>query len=269
MAENYLEGEVIGVAMDGTGFGTDGTIWGCEFLVTGYRDFTRAGYLKPVPMPGGDQAAREPYRMAASYLHAYLGAGFSRESGPWAGRWDQDTVELLQRMIELGVNAPLTSSAGRLFDAVSSIIGICDRSTYDAQASIELEMAADESERGRYPYHIGEEGASLIIDPGETIQSIVADVKKGLAAGTMAARFHLTFVEIIVDMCRRLGRFTGLERVALSGGVFQNRFLVERVVPALQEAGFSVYVHATVPPNDGGMALGQVAVANEVSRSCA
>ncbi len=269
MAENNLEGEVIGVALDGTGYGTDGTIWGGEFLLSSYRDFVRAGYLNPVPMPGGDKAAREPYRMAVSYLNASLGAGFFQEYEPWAGRWEAENVDLLRKMIELGVNAPLTSSAGRLFDAVSSIIGICDRSTYDAQASIELEMAADETERGRYPYHISEEGTSLVIDPGETIRSIVADVKKGLSAGTIAARFHLTFVGIIVDMCRRLGRSSGLDRVALSGGVFQNRFLVERVIPALQGAGFTVYFHSTVPPNDGGIALGQVAVANEVARSCA
>ena len=269
MAENNLDGDVIGVAMDGTGYGTDGTIWGGEFLVANYREFARAGFLKPIAMPGGDKAAQEPYRMAVSYLRAFMGPDFLRGHESWSARWNPETVDVLQKMIDLGVNAPLTSSAGRLFDAVSSIIGICDCSTYDAQASIELEMAADENERGRYPFHIGEEDASLVIDPGETIRSVVADVKKGVAAGTIAARFHLTFVEIIVDMCRRLGRSSGLGRVALSGGVFQNRFLVERTIEALQQAGFTVYFHSTVPPNDGGLALGQLVVANEVARSCA
>jgi len=268
MAENHLEGEVIGVAMDGTGYGTDGTIWGCEFLASGYAGFTRMGYLKPVPLPGGDRAIEEPFRMAVSYLTATLGPDFLKARLSWARRWDAESVEFTQKMMEKKINSPLTSSAGRLFDAVSSMIGICDLATYEAQPSIELEMAADPTETRFYPYEIRESESAFIIDPAKTIEGIVSDLKMNIPAGAISARFHTSFARIIVKVCERIREAKGLDRAALSGGVFQNRFLVERVVPSLEAAGFTVYLHSKVPPNDGGIALGQAVVANEVSRTC-
>jgi hydrogenase maturation protein HypF len=261
MAEHRLVGPVIGVAFDGTGYGSDGTIWGGEFLVADYADFTRVGHLRRVPMPGGDRAAREPFRMALAHLLAAC------------GEWDpdlppvRDATEAERRaiawQIEHGVNAPLTSSAGRLFDAVAALLGVRQRARYEAHAAMELEALVDPTADGEYPVIIGEDEPA-VIDTRPVIQGIVADLLDGVARPIIAARFHWTMAAMVSKMCERTRQKTGLNRVALSGGVFQNATLLGAVVRRLTDDGFEVFTHELVPANDGGIALGQAVVAHAV-----
>jgi hydrogenase maturation protein HypF len=261
MAEHQLVGPVIGVAFDGTGYGSDGTIWGGEFLVADYARFTRVGHLRRVPMPGGDQAAREPFRMALAHLLMACGT------------WDpdlppvRDATEAERRaiawQIEHGVNAPLTSSAGRLFDAVAALLGVRQRARYEAQAAMELEALVDPTADGAYPVIIGD-GAPAVIDTRPVIRGVVADVLAGVAAPVIAARFHWTMAAMVSKMCERIREATGLNRVALSGGVFQNVTLLDAAARRLIDDGFEVFTHELVPANDGGIALGQAAVAHAV-----
>ena len=261
MAEQGLAGPVIGVAFDGTGYGSDGRIWGGEFLVTEYAHFTRAGHLGYVAMPGGERAVQEPFRMALAHL---LDA---------CGRWDPALPPVLEStdaerhavlwQVEHGVNAPLTSSVGRLFDAVASILGVRQRARYEAQAAMELEALVDPDARGTYPVAI-RDGVPAVIDPGPVIRGVVDDLLAGVPTPAIAARFHWTLAAAIVEMCRRIRKATGLERVVLSGGVFQNVTLLAAARSALSRAGFEVRSHRRVPPNDGGIALGQAVVAHAV-----
>jgi hydrogenase maturation protein HypF len=259
MAEHGLSGPVIGVAFDGTGYGTDGAIWGGEFLVADYAGFERAAHWGYVPMPGGDRAAREPYRMALAHL--------LRAFGDWDPRWlpVQAASETERRMIrwqiERDVNAPLTSSVGRLFDAVASLVGVRHRARYEAQAAMELEALADGVTADvPYPLTIAG-GAPLVIEPGPIVAAVVRDRAAGTPPPVIAARFHATVAQAVVQVCGRLRRTTGLGRVVLSGGVFQNVTLLTAACRGLGAAGFEVATHHLVPPNDGGLALGQAAVA--------
>ncbi len=264
MAEHGLMGPAIGVAFDGTGYGSDGTIWGGEFLVAEYARFTRAGHLGCVPMPGGDRAAREPFRMALAHL---LSA---------CGEWDSSLPPVHEAadaergavawQIAHGVNAPPTSSVGRLFDAVASILGARHRARYEAQAAMELEALVDPGAEGMYPVAIAGE-MPAVVDPGPIIRGVVADFLAGTAVPVIAARFHWTAVALIASMCERIRQATGLTRVALSGGVFQNVTLLGAVHRTLARAGFDVFTHHLVPSNDGGIALGQAAVAHAVLES--
>jgi hydrogenase maturation protein HypF len=259
MAEHGLSGPVIGVAFDGTGYGTDGAIWGGEFLVADYASFERAAHWGYVPMPGGDRAAREPYRMALAHL--------LRAFGDWDPRWlpVQAASETERRMIrwqiERDVNAPLTSSVGRLFDAVASLVGVRHRARYEAQAAMELEALADGvTADGPYPLTIAGD-APLVIEPGPIVAAVVRDRAAGTPPPVIAARFHATVAQAVVQVCGRLRRTTGLGRVVLSGGVFQNVTLLTATCRGLGATGFEVATHHLVPPNDGGLALGQAAVA--------
>lgn len=259
MAEHRLTGPVIGVAFDGAGYGTDGTVWGGEFLVADYSRFERVGHLGYVRMPGGDRAAREPFRMALAHL---LGA---------VGDWDQDwpcvreaTPEeqrIIRWQIEREVNAPRTSSMGRLFDAVASLAGVRHRARFEAQAAMELEALAEGSAGAPYPLQITED-ALLVVEPGPVIRGVVDDLAEGAAPTRIAARFHATVAEAVVRVSERVRASTGLERVVLSGGVFQNAVLLAATRRGLAAAGFEVFSHHLVPPNDGGIALGQAAVAH-------
>ena len=257
MAEHELHGEVIGVALDGTGYGSDGTIWGGEILVSTRAEFERVGHFKQYRLPGGEKAIQEPWRMAASVLVAEslpVAALYERRSEATAAidrRYNGETVE---QMIRAGFNSPLTSSAGRLFDAVAALLGICEVATYEAQAAIRLEAAADSSVTGHYPFELRDG----ILNFGPTIQAILAD-RQGV--GVCAARFHNTIVAGIVRACESVRAERGLSRVALSGGVFQNEWILTRTLASLRAGGFTVYSNTLVPPNDGGLALGQVAVA--------
>jgi hydrogenase maturation protein HypF len=262
---------VIGVAFDGTGFGTDGTIWGGEFLLADLAGFERAGHLEPVPMPGGAAAIRQPWRMAAAYLDAAYAADVPAAlevMGRNAGRW-RDVVTMARR----GINAPPTSSAGRLFDAVAALLGVRDTINYEGQAAVELEQRADPAERGAYRASVGPgaagpggEAGPLRIRGADLVRAAAEDLLAGAAPPVIAARFHRGVAAAIAEVCAALRERSGLGTVALSGGVFQNLLLLGQVVDLLEESGFRVLTHARVPPNDGGISLGQAVVAGARDR---
>jgi len=260
MAENGLDGEVIGVALDGTGFGNDGTIWGGEFLRADLREFKRAAHLKQVPMPGGSMAIKEPWRMAFAYLFEAFGDEAMQLD--WLKRRDHQKHGILKRMLEKRVNSPLTSSMGRLFDAVSSLLSIRDTVNYEGQAAIELEMAADAKVKEEYPFKIQETQRPMIVDPIEMVKGIVQDLIRGFPRSFISGKFHRTIARLVVETCRRIRLESGLDRAVLSGGVFQNTLLLEWVFHGLKQAGFEVYTHHLVPTNDGGISLGQAVIAH-------
>ncbi len=263
MAENGLDEPVIGVAFDGTGFGTDGTIWGGEFLVGDYVAFRRAAHLRPVVLPGGEQAIREPWRMAAAYL---LDAG--RDLSALAGAVTSTARDAVERMIARRFNSPSTTSAGRLFDAVAALAGVRRRVGYEGQAAIELEwLATDVEPDGTYPFTIDESGGAesgrdpLVLDMRPMIVEVAEEARRGVAAASIARRFHSTIVNVIAQVCARLRAEFGLDAAVLSGGVFLNALLTAEATERLEGEGFRVYRHRQVPPNDGGLCLGQLAVA--------
>jgi hydrogenase maturation protein HypF len=266
MAENRHKGEspVIGVAFDGTGYGTDGAIWGGEFLIADYTSFQRVAHLKYVPLPGGDAAIRRPYRTALAHLWA-AGVAWEEDLPPVAIASSVERSVLVQQL-ERGLNTVPTSSIGRLFDAVSALAGVRQEINYEAQAAIELENLALAGEAGAYPFELephttGNTRYGISVTPTPCIRAVVADVRAGMPAGVIAARFHNGLAVMIRDVCLRLRQTTGLSEVALSGGVFQNVTLLGKAVPLLGEASFVVYIHRLVPPNDGGISLGQAVVA--------
>jgi hydrogenase maturation protein HypF len=266
LAENGLDGPVIGVAFDGTGYGPDGTVWGGEFLVGDCRNYRRAAHIRQVGMPGGDRAVAEPWRMAAAHLRD---AGAA--TGGLEARILHADIRNILTMLERGLNAPPTSSAGRLFDAVSSLAGIRDRVRYEGQAAMELEwLATGEAAAGHYPFEIatpyggpGSEGA-LVVDTRPMIRAVADDVAGGVGPARVARRFHSTLVEVIAAVCGRLRGASGLDGVALSGGVFLNALLASEAAARLTGDGFRVYRHRQVSPGDGGLSLGQLAVAAAV-----
>jgi len=250
LADNGRRGPVIGVAWDGTGYGTDGTVWGGEILVADLAGFERVGRIRPVPLPGGDAAVREPWRMALSHLMA---------AGLPAARVQNPSRATVEAMIRDSVNAVATSSAGRLFDAVASLAGLCHVTSYEGQAAMELE-AVSEVEAEAYPLPVGGDGI-LEIDPRPLIAAVVEDLERGASAARIGGRFHASLAEALAEACARVRSRTGLGTVALSGGCFQSRRLTELTVERLGRAGFEVLLHARVPPSDAGIALGQAAVA--------
>jgi hydrogenase maturation protein HypF len=263
MADNGVDGEVIGVAMDGLGFGTDGRLWGGEFLVADFAQAERVAHLEYTPMPGGTKAIREPWRMAMSYLHRALGDEVLDLDLDFVRRRDRRVWARLRQIIEQGMNSPETSSMGRLFDAVASLIGMRDVAHYEGQAAIELEMVADESQGGSYEFDYSGE----IIEPAPVIRDIVADLIRRVPATVIAAKFHNAVASLIFQVARRIRAERRLHRVALSGGVFQNRLLLKRTARLLESAGFEVFTHSRVPPNDGGIALGQAVVGDAVVKA--
>lgn len=259
LAEHGIEGPVIGVAADGTGYGLDGAIWGCEVLIADLRDFTRFAHLAYIPLPGGDAAVRQVWRIGATYLWRAFGDAFLDLDIPFVQRINHQQWSLIARMIERGVNAPLTSSLGRLFDAVAAIAGIRDHALYEGQAAIELETAAGPDDRP-YPFAL-REGAPVQIDMLPAIRAIVEDLRTGAPVARVSGRFHRTVAEALAQACEQ-ARATGAPAtVALSGGVFQNRRLTELLVARLEQSGFRILLNRRVPPNDGGLCLGQAAVA--------
>lgn len=262
MAEHGLTGKVIGVSFDGTGFGTDGHVWGGEFLIGDYHEFTRAAHLRYVGMPGGEQAIREPWRMAVSHLlDADCDPGLVRP------RLDLIALRATMRMLERRFNTPLTSSAGRLFDAVASLVGVRDRVSHEGQAAMELEWLAQQSDDGNAYGFTVTDSSPNVIDTRAVIASVAEDVARGIPPVFIARRFHTTLVSIILDVCRRIRCDTGIERVTLSGGVFLNGILAEEATLRLEADGFRVFRHHVVPPNDGGLSLGQLSVAAAILRS--
>jgi hydrogenase maturation protein HypF len=262
LADNGVVGPVIGVAFDGLGMGTDGSLWGGEFLVADLLGFQRVAHLAPVAMPGGAAAVRQPWRMAAAYLdQAY--AGEPPDGLDIVARHDR--WEQVLAVTRAGVNSPLTSSMGRLFDAVSAVLGIRDQVSYEGQAAIELEQLAARDEEGRYDVGI-EPGEPLRINGPDLLRGVVDDRASGTPVDVVAARFHNSVGHVVLEVCSRLRTERGLGVVALSGGVFQNERLLDQCVCGLAAAGFEVLTHRRVPTNDGGVSLGQVAVAGARDR---
>jgi hydrogenase maturation protein HypF len=243
LTDNGESGPVLGVAFDGTGYGPDGTIWGGEFLLASLTAFERIGHLAPVPMPGGAAAIRQPWRMAAVYLDA---AGESRPE--WAS---------VVALAHSGLNSPLTSSAGRLFDAVAALVGVRDTVNYEGQAAIELEQLADPRERGCYPASI----SGGVVSGVDLVRAVIEDLRAGVSPALIAGRFHNGVAELIVRSCLVFRDEHHLSTVALSGGVFQNLLLLNRTAQRLSAKGFRVLTHHRVPTNDGGISLGQAAIA--------
>ncbi|MGQ9550400.1 MAG: carbamoyltransferase HypF [Roseiflexus sp.] len=259
LAEHGIAGPVIGVAADGTGYGLDGAIWGCEVLIADLRDCTRFAHLAYVPLPGGDAAVRQIWRIGATYLHRAFGDAFLDLDIPFVQQIDREQWRLIARMIERGLNTPPTSSLGRLFDAVAAITNIRNVALYEGQAAIELEMTAMPDPHP-YPFALLP-GMPMRIDVAPTIRAIVEDIRAGAPIARIGGRFHSTVAEMLAQTCEQ-ARATGApDVVALSGGVFQNRRLTELLVQRLEQTGFRVLLNRRVPPNDGGLCLGQAAVA--------
>ena len=269
MAENMLDGEVIGIILDGTGYGEDGTIWGGEFLVGGYEGFRRAGHFRPVPLPGGDLAVREPWRMAFSFLYQALGEKAFKLDHQITDKLGETEKSILRAMLERGINSPLTSSCGRLFDAVAALLNLRHKVSYDGQAAIGLEALAeraDEGQRGNYNFKVIEyEKKPFQLDFTPIFSEILDQLRVGVQTPVIAHRFHTTVAEGAIACCMRIAEESGLERVVLSGGVFQNRLLTEMIYDGLCAKGLQVSTHRLIPPNDGGIAVGQTVVASRQS----
>jgi hydrogenase maturation protein HypF len=260
MAEHKLEGAVIGLACDGTGYGPDGAVWGGEVLVADACGFTRAAHLAYVPMPGAAAAVREPWRMAVSYLEDAYGEDAGDLRLPALAGIGAERLRVIRRMIAKRVNSPPTSSLGRLFDGVAALCGLRGRVSFEGQAAMELEMAAAEDADGLYEF-AWQGPAPLSILTAPIVRGVVEDLAAGRPAAIVSARFHNTLVALFAEICARVRSECGLHRVVLSGGVFQNARLLSGLMPALEARGFEVYHHRRVPTNDGGIALGQALVA--------
>jgi len=263
MADNGLQEPVIGLAFDGTGYGIDGHIWGGEFLVADYKGFERVGQLEYLPLPGGALAIKKPYRIAVGYMLSLLGPeAFDRRLG-FLRAIEPDELPLISRQIESHINTPLTSSLGRLFDAVSALAGVRSAIDYEAQAAIELEMRSYEApdEKGIYPFFVTADEHYHVVLLHGLISSVVDDLLRGCSAATVGMRFHNTLAVMARDVCLRIREQHKIDRVALSGGCFQNRLLLVKTMAALKEAGFRVLTHSQVPCNDGGISLGQAVIA--------
>jgi hydrogenase maturation protein HypF len=249
------------VALDGTGFGTDGKIWGGEFLVADFAGFSRRAHLRNVLLPGGDAAVRQPWRMALSYLRDAFGGQI-----PVHLRCFQDIEEkqvaLVDTMLARRIQTVETSSCGRLFDAVAALLGLAPEVSFEGQAAIALEATAESGIDDRYDFEI-QEGEPAILDFRPVMVSIVRDISSGRRVGEISARFHNTLSVAIGEVCGRIGSSDAVDRVCLSGGSFQNLYLLGRTVVELRRRSFDVFLHAQVPANDGGLSLGQAMVANE------
>jgi hydrogenase maturation protein HypF len=277
LAENGVEGPALGVTWDGTGYGTDGTVWGGEFLLGDAADFSRVAHLRTFRLPGGDAAIKEPRRAALAILWELYGdAVLERENLAPVRAFRPAERRLVGQMLARGFNAPITSSAGRLFDAIAALLDLHQRVSFEGQAAMALEFVADPAVEDAYPLHItktkdesrkmtknsGQEAfvlrpSSFVLDWQPLVEAILEDLQGGVKAGIIAVRFHNALVEAILSLAQEVGE----PRVALTGGCFQNRLLTERAAERLREAGFEVLLHRQVPPNDGGIGLGQVAVA--------
>ncbi len=263
IAEHQLTGRVIGVAADGTGYGTDGAIWGCEIMSADLHGFERLAQLAYIPLPGGEQAVRQPWRMAATYLAQAYNNDFLALDIPFVRELDTKSWHVLAQMIAKQLNAPPTSSLGRLFDAVAALLGVRKQILYEGQAAIELEALADIRHAHIYPYRIEKslDGKPDILDVRPIIKAIVEEIQQGISHAQIAGSFHWTIAAMLAAICVQVRTQTGLQVVALSGGVFQNRMLLERLVEQLEMQMFQVHINRRVPANDGGLSLGQLAIA--------
>ena len=264
MAEHHLDAPVIGLAFDGTGYGADGTVWGGEFLVADTANFRRVAHLETVPMPGAAAAIKKPVRMALACLYKVFGQGLWDLGLPVMAAMPRSEAEILIRVCEKGINAPLTSSMGRLFDAVAAVIGLRQQVAFEGQAAMELEMIAGEPASERYDFQ-WRDGEVRIISIAPIIRGVVEDLQHGLPAFIISRKFHNTLIHGCAELCAVIAGELQLDRVVLSGGCFQNRLLLEGLSQALTERGLKVYSHRQVPTNDGGIALGQAVIGGAVS----
>ncbi|KAJ51354.1 hydrogenase maturation protein HypF [Clostridium tetanomorphum] len=261
MVENRVKDEVIGVAYDGTGYGLDGKIWGSEFLITSLGKFKRVGHLDYIPLPGGQQAIEEPFRIGLSYIYKCFG----EEWGvflPWKDFNDKYLLQNIIKIIKKNVNCIETSSMGRFFDGVASLLNLKKRITYEGEAAIALENICNPQEKGVYNYDIVNHKGEFIIKEEKIIKGILKDLFHSVEKGVIAKKFHNTIIELTVDMCKKIRNVYRIDKVALSGGVFQNNILILGTVKKLQEEGFKVYTHSKIPCNDGGVSLGQLIIGN-------
>lgn len=260
MAENHVDGPVIGLSFDGTGYGSDGNIWGGEVLAAEVSGFTRLAHLSYTPMPGGAAAIREPWRMAVSYLREAFADGLWDLKLPLFGEIDNRKIRVVCEMISKQVNTPLTSSLGRLFDGIAAIAGIRSRVFFEGQAAVELEMLADEKSSKTYPYSWSSATVHQI-QYAAMIRRVVEDVQQQISPAVISAKFHATLVRLFTDLCVEIRKETGMNRVVLSGGVFQNSILLAGLCRMLEKQKFTVFTHSQVPANDGGISLGQAVAA--------
>jgi hydrogenase maturation protein HypF len=264
MAENMLDGPVIGLSFDGTGYGSDGTIWGGEILFAEIEKFSRAAHFAYVPMPGSAAAIKEPWRMALSYLYDAFGEGFWDLDLPILKRIDHNKIKIIVEMISKQINSPHTSSLGRLFDGIAAITGIRNHVVFEGQAAMELEMLAGKTANEIYDY-TWESGEIYQIKTEPIIRGIVDDMQTGFSPAEISGKFHQTLINMFTRLCGLIREDTGLSRVVLSGGVFQNSILLSGLIKALKEKNFQVFTHSKVPANDGGISLGQAMVAAAVA----
>ena len=255
MAEYQINEKVIGVSFDGTGYGTDGNIWGGEFLICDTKTFERFAHFDYVKMPGGDLAAEESWRMTLSYLNNY--SIDKIENLDCFKNVKEGEIDLVQKMIDMNINSPLTSSAGRLFDMIACLLNLCSKQSFDAEGPMRLEAIIDKTEKSYYPFEI----VDGIVRFEKTLNAILDDISK-CSASIISAKFHNTIVHIINDVVNQIKKDTGINKIVLSGGVFQNRFLLEKSIQILAKNNFEIYTNHLTPPNDGGIALGQLVVAS-------
>lgn len=268
MVDNKLKTPVIGIAFDGTGFGVDGNIWGGEFLLADYRQFCRMGHLEYLPLPGGSQAIKKPYRIAIGYLLSLLGKDSLEGNLSFLKQVQELEITTIIRQLERKINSPLTSSCGRLFDAVSALIGVRGEIEYEAQAAIDLEMIAydDENETTSYPFSIAKREGLFMIKLQDLLAGIIHDLQIGTTKSEISVKFHNTIAQVINTGCQIISHKSGIFDTVLSGGVFQNRLLLRKTIGILESSGFRVYTHREVPCNDGGISLGQAVIANFIHK---
>ncbi|MES0445509.1 MAG: carbamoyltransferase HypF [Desulfobacterales bacterium] len=264
MAENMLDGPVIGLSFDGTGYGSDGTIWGGEILFAEIEKFSRAAHFAYVPMPGSAAAIKEPWRMAVSYLYDAFGEEFWDLDLPFLKKIDHNKIKIIVEMISKQLNSPYTSSLGRLFDGIAAIAGIRNHVVFEGQAAMELEMLAGKTANEIYDYK-WESGEIYQIKTEPIIRGIVDDMQIGLSPAEISGKFHWTLIYMFTRLCGLIRKDTGLSRVVFSGGVFQNSILLSGLIKALKEKNFQVFTQSKVPANDGGISLGQAMVAAAVA----
>lgn len=266
LADNNINEKVIGVAYDGAGLGNDNTIWGGEFLIADLHSFERAAHFKYLRLPGGDASSKNPNRSALSYLYSSFGEDFLKQNLEFIKTFSKKETTILNTMLTKEINSPLTSSTGRLFDAASSMLNICHYNSYEGQAAIELQMTAERclnKQKTAYEYKLYEDNGKTIIDWRPIILSIVSDIKRGIPKETIAYKFHSTVSKFTVEVCLNLSRKYNINKIALSGGVFQNKLLAEMLTKDLSGNGFTCYTHHQVPANDAGISLGQAAISAE------
>jgi hydrogenase maturation protein HypF len=260
LAEHHATAPAVGAIFDGTGFGSDGTVWGGEFLFGDLRGFRRVGKLLPARLPGGERAIREPWRMACAWLTLLAGA-VTELPVSLRGQVEPRVWEQVSRLTERGFSAPVTTSMGRLFDGVAALCGVRPRVTYEGQAAIEFEARCDDLDRGAYPVGLSDDDEGLVLDPRPTLRAVLGELAVGVSVERIAARFHAALAAGTVEACTRACSAHRTETVVLSGGVFQNRRLLQSVTGGLSAAGLRVLVPQRLPVSDGGISFGQVAIA--------